>query len=122
MTFAEAAMIMMSGGSTPPTPSGPPTFPNSLSYYNYESSTYDYSYNGTDYVYGDSRTIPKDSIVICYYKGWYDSNNKWNYWYKYRIWQLLISDIDTASEEVYGLLDVDNNKRYLFQFNDKGMR
>jgi hypothetical protein len=122
MTFAEAAMIMMSGGSTPPAPSGPPTFPSGLTYYNYSTTISDTEYNGSEYINGETREVPADSLVITYYITWTTGDGKNAYAYRYRIWQLIIDDVDTADEEVVGIIDKDNNKTYRFQFNTKGGR
>ena len=38
------------------------------------------------------------------------------------IYQLIIEDIDTATEEVVGVIDLQTNKEYRFQFNVRGGR
>ena len=112
MTFAEAAGIMIGGGggvSELPMPSY-------IQYYDYQSSVQDYEYNGSSYVYGEYRTVPANSIVIQYYIR-YDSGA---YKYEYHIYQLIIEDIDTQNEEVVGIIDLQTNKEYRFQFNVRG--
>lgn len=115
MTFAEAAAIMIGGdgGNTHPLPR-----PNYIQYYDYQSSVQDYEYDGNSYVYGEYRTVPKDSIVLQYYIR-YDNGG---YKYKYHIYQLIIEDIDTQNEEVVGVIDLQTNKEYRFQFNVRGGR
>ena len=49
----------------------------------------------------------------------YDSGE---YKYEYHIYQLIIEDIDTAAEEVVGIIDLQTNKEYRFQFNVRGGR
>ena len=66
--------------------------------------------------------MPADSLVITYHITWTTSDGKNAYGYRYRIWQLIIDDINTADEEVVGVIDKDNNKTYRFQFNAKGGR
>lgn len=115
MTFAEAAAIMIGGdgGNTQSLPR-----PNYIQYYDYQSSVQDYEYDGSSYVYGEYRTVPKDSIVIQYYIR-YDNGG---YKYEYHIYQLIIEDIDTQNEEVVGVIDLQTNKEYRFQFNVRGGR
>ena len=38
------------------------------------------------------------------------------------IYQLIIEDIDTQNEEVVGIIDLQTNKEYRFQFNVRGGR
>lgn len=115
MTFAETAAIMLGGGS-----SGGPELPmpDYIQYYDYQSSVQDYEYNGSSYVYDESRTVPANSIVIRYYIQY----NNGGYRYEYHIYQLIIEDIDTTSEEVVGIIDLQTNKEYRFQFNVRGGR
>ena len=112
MTFAEAAGIMIGGsGGTSELP-----MPNDIRYYDYQSSVQDYEYTGSSDIYGESRTVPANSIVIRYYIR-YDSGA---YKYVYHIYQLIIEDIDTQNEEVVGIIDLQTNKEYRFQFNERG--
>ena len=50
MTFAEAAGIMIGGGSGSATEL---PMPNYIQYYDYQSSVQDYEYNGSSYIYGE---------------------------------------------------------------------
>ena len=111
MTFAEAAGIMINGGGASESP-----MPNDIRYYDYQSSVQDYEYTGSSEIYGESRTVPANSIVIRYYIQ-YDSGA---YKYVYHIYQLIIEDIDTQNEEVVGVIDLQTNKEYRFQFNERG--
>ena len=117
MTFAEAAAIMIGGGSN----SGLP-FPNYFQYYDWETTVRDREYNYEDgkneYIPGKDRTVPKDSIVVTYYIEY----SRQHYKYQYMIYQLIIEDIDTATEEVVGVIDLQTNKEYRFQFNVRGGR
>ena len=117
MTFAEAAAIMIGGGSK----SGLP-FPNYFQYYDWETTVRDREYNYEDgkneYIPGKDRTVPKDSIVVSYYIEY----SRQHYKYQYMIYQLIIEDIDTATEEVVGVIDLQTNKEYRFQFNVRGGR
>ena len=113
MTFAEAAAIMIGGGSSGATELPMPSY---IQYYDYQSSVQDYEYNGSSYVYGEYGTVPANSIVIRYYIQ-YDSGE---YKYEYHIYQLIIEDIDTQNEEVVGIIDLQTNKEYRFQFNVRG--
>ena len=113
MTFAEAAAIMIGGGSSSATEL---PMPNYIQYYDYQSSVQDYEYNGSSYVYGEYRTVPANSIVMRYYIQ-YDGGG---YKYEYHIYQLIIEDIDTQDEEVVGIIDLQTNKEYRFQFNVRG--
>lgn len=115
MTFAEAAAIMLGGGSSG---GSELPMPDYIQYYDYQSSVQNYEYNGSSYVYDESRTVPANSIVIRYYIR-YDNGR---YKYEYHIYQLIIEDIDTASEEVVGIIDLQTNKEYRFQFNVRGGR
>lgn len=118
MRAEDAIAIMLAGGSS----STEFKIPKNISYYDYSSSIYDYEYNGEGYIYGDTRTVPKDSIVLQYTEEWYNENNRYCYRYSYRIYQLIIEDIDIESEEVVGILDLQTNTEYRFQFNAKGQR
>ena len=113
MTFAEVAAIMLGGGS-----SGGPELPmpDYIQYYDYQSSVQDYEYTGSSYIYGESRTVPANSIVMQYHIQ-YDSGG---YKYVYHIYQLIIEDINTQNEEVVGIIDLQTNKEYRFQFNVRG--
>ena len=113
MTFAEAAAIMIGGGSSGATELSMPSY---IQYYDYQSSVQDYEYNGSSYVYGEHRTVPANSIVIQYYIRYEDGRYK----YEYHIYQLIIEDIDTQNEEVVGIIDLQTNKEYRFQFNVRG--
>ena len=113
MTFAEAAAIMIGGGSGSATEL---PMPNYIQYYDYQSSVQDYEYNGSSYIYGEYRTVPANSIVIQYYIR-YDSGAYKNV---YHIYQLIIESIDTQDEEVVGIIDLQTNKEYRFQFNVRG--
>ena len=117
MTFAEAAAIMIGGGSNSELP-----FPKYFEYYDWETTDTDreYSYeDGKDeYIPGEVRTVPKDSIVVSYYIEY----SRQHYKYQYMIYQLIIEDIDTAAEEVVGVIDLQTNKEYRFQFNVRGGR
>ena len=117
MTFAEAAAIMIGGGCN----SGLP-FPNQFQYYGWETTVRDREYNYEDgkneYIPGKDRTVPKDSIVVSYYIEY----SRQHYKYQYMIYQLIIEDIDTATEEVVGVIDLQTNKEYRFQFNVRGGR
>ena len=113
MTFAEAAAIMIGGGSSG---GSELPMPGYIRYYDYQSSVQDYEYNGSSYVYDESRTVPANSIVIQYYIQ-YDSGG---YKYEYHIYQLIIEDINTQNEEVVGIIDLQTNKEYRFQFNVRG--
>lgn len=115
MTFAEAAAIMLGGGSSG---GSELPMPNYIQYYDYRSSVQDYEYNGSSYIYDESRTVPANSIVIRYYIQY----NNGGYRYEYYIYQLIIEDIDTTSEEVVGIIDLQTNKEYRFQFNVRGGR
>ena len=117
MTFAEAAAIMIGGGSNSELP-----FPNYFQYYDWETTVQDREYNYEDgkneYIPGKVRTVPKDSIVVSYYIEY----SRQHYKYQYMIYQLIIEDIDTATEEVVGVIDLQTNKEYRFQFNVRGGR
>lgn len=121
MTFEDAAMLMIGGGSGGG--SGPPTMPHYLRYYDYQTSVNNYSDINGEYIFEDSITVPANSIVIEYYKAWRDKETGYNnYWYKYYVYQLIIEDLDTETEEVVGIIDKQTNKEYRFQFNAKGGR
>ena len=113
MTFAEAAAIMIGGGSGSATEL---PMPNYIQYYDYQSSVQDYEYNGSSYIYEEYRTVPANSIVMQYYIRYEDGRYK----YEYHIYQLIIEDIDTQNEEVVGIIDLQTNKEYRFQFNVRG--
>ena len=113
MTFAEAAAIMIGGGSSGVAELPMPSY---IQYYDYQSSVQDYEYNGNSYVYGEYRTVPANSIVMQYYIRYEDGRYK----YEYHIYQLIIEDIDTQNEEVVGIIDLQTNKEYRFQFNVRG--
>ena len=113
MTFAEAAAIMIGGGSGSATEL---PMPNYIQYYDYQSSVQDYEYNGSSYIYEEYRTVPANSIVMQYYIRYEDGRYK----YEYHIYQLIIEDIDTQNEEVVGTIDLQTNKEYRFQFNVRG--
>ena len=113
MTFAEAAAIMIGGGSSGATEL---PMPNYIQYYDYQSSVQDYEYNGSSYIYEEYRTVPANSIVMQYYIRYEDGRYK----YEYHIYQLIIEDIDTQNEEVVGIIDLQTNKEYRFQFNVRG--
>ena len=113
MTFAEAAAIMIGGGDSGDSKLPMPSY---IQYYDYQSSVQDYEYNGNSYVYGEYRTVPANSIVIQYYIRYEDGRYK----YEYHIYQLIIEDIDTQNEEVVGIIDLQTNKEYRFQFNVRG--
>lgn len=116
-------LMALSGGSAGGiSPALPPSIPQSVSYYNYESSVSDYEYDDSEYHYSDSVTVPADSIVFTYYYSWTDDDGKHHYWYKYRIWQLIIENIDTADEEVVGVVDIYAGREYRFRLNAKGGR
>lgn len=115
MTFAEVAAIMLGGGSSG---GAKLPMPNYIRYYDYQTSVSDYEYTGSSYVYDESRTVPANSIVIQYYIQY----NSGGYRYEYHIYQLIIEDIDTTSEEVVGIVDLQTNKEYRFQFNVRGGR
>lgn len=114
MTFAEAAAIMIGGGSSV---SSLP-FPRGCQYYDSQSSIRDYEYTGSEWIYGEYRTIPKGSIVIERLITYTDSDR--HYKYQYEIYQLIIDNIDTASEEVVGVIDLQTNTEYRFQLNARG--
>ena len=117
MTFAEAAAIMIGGGSNSELP-----FPKDFQYYDWETTVQDREYNYEDgkdeYIPGKVRTVPKDSIVVSYYIEY----SRQHYKYQYMIYQLIIEDIDTPTEEVVGVIDLQTNKEYRFQFNVRGGR
>lgn len=115
MTFAEAAAIMLGGGNGGGSELPMPSY---IQYYDYQSSVQDYEYNGSSYIYGEYRTVPANSIVIQYYIRYDNSGYK----YEYHIYQLIIENLDTASEEVVGIIDLQTNKEYRFQFNVRGGR
>lgn len=120
MTAEEAIISMLMGVGSHV--EAAPTIPKNLQYYDYESSIYDYCYDGSSAIYGETRTIPKDSLVIMYHKEWRDDNNNTCYWNKYFIYQLIINDIDTESEEVTGIRDMQTGIEYMFTFNALGGR
>ena len=60
--------------------------------------------------------MPANSIVMQYYIRYEDGRYK----YEYHIYQLIIEDIDTQNEEVVGIIDLQTNKEYRFQFNVRG--
>ena len=113
MNFAEANAMMNGGGSSGATELPMPSY---IQYYDYQSSVQDYEYNGNSYVYGEHRTVPANSIVLQYYIRYEDGRYK----YEYHIYQLIIEDIDTQNEEVVGIIDLQTNKEYRFQFNVRG--
>ena len=113
MTFADAVAIMIGGGSSGESKLLMPSY---IQYYDYQSSVQDYEYNGSSYIYGEYRTVPANSIVMRYYIQYEDSRYK----YEYHIYQLIIEDIDTQNEEVVGIIDLQTNKEYRFQFNVRG--
>ena len=113
MTFAEAAAIMIGGGSSGVAELPMPSY---IQYYDYQSSVQDYEYTGSSYVYEEYRTVPANSIVMQYYIRYEDGRYK----YEYHIYQLIIEDIDTQNEEVIGIIDLQTNKEYRFQFNVRG--
>lgn len=113
MTFADAAAIMIGGGSSGESKLLMPSY---IQYYDYQTSVQDYEYNGSSYIYGEHRTVPANSIVTQYYIR-YDSGG---YKYEYHIYQLIIEDINTQNEEVVGIIDLQTNKEYRFQFNVRG--
>ena len=113
MTFAEAAAIMIGGGSSGVAELPMPSY---IQYYDYQSSVQDYEYTGSSYVYEEYRTVPANSIVMQYYIRYEDGRYK----YEYHIYQLIIEDIDTQNEEVVGIIDLQTNKEYRFQFNVRG--
>ena len=122
MTFEDAAMLMICGGSGGGG-SGPPTMPHYLRYYDYQTSVNNYSDINGEYIFEDSITVPSNSIVVEYCKSWRDEETGYgNYWYKYYVYQLIIEDLDTETEEVVGIIDRQTNKEYRFQFNAKGGR
>lgn len=119
---ALVSMLMGVGGGGEPIKCAP-TLPSGITYYDYETSTRDLYYDGSNYNYSDYKTIPKDSLVIYYYKSWKDeSTGKSCYYYKYYIFHLIIENIDTEAEEVIGIKDMQTEIEYMFQFNVKGGR
>ena len=120
---AESALVSMlmgvGGGGGEPIKCAP-TLPRNIYYYNYQTSVQDYGYDGNSYIYGDSRVVPKDSLVFYYYKSYIDDAGKSCYWGKYLIYQLIIENIDTPSEEVIGIKDMQTGIEYMFQFNVRG--
>lgn len=116
MTFAEAAAYIISGGNS----SSSLPFPRSFQYYDYQSQIRDYEYTGTETIYGEYRTIPKDSIVVTRLITYPDSDK--HYKYQYEIYQLIIDSIDTTSEEVVGIIDLQTEMEYRFQLNARGGR
>lgn len=117
MTSEDAALSMLMGVGGELTL---PKIPSNVRYYTYASSTSDMYYDGNTYTYGETREIPKDSIVFTYYSTWYNANNQYCYRYIYRIYQLIIEDIDTINEEVIGIRDMQSKFDYMFQFNSRG--
>lgn len=113
MTFAEAAAIMLGGGSSSATEL---PMPRNIQYYDYQTYVQDYEYTGTSYIYGPQRIVPINSIVIQYFIQ-YDNNR---FEYKYNIYELIIENIDTPHEEVVGIMDHQTSTEYRFQFNTRG--
>ena len=114
MTFAEAAAIMIGGGSS----ASSLPFPRGFQYYDWQSSIRDYEYTGSEWIYDEYRTVPKASIVIERLITYTDSDR--HYKYQYEIYQLIIDNIDTASEEVVGVIDLQTNTEYRLQLNARG--
>lgn len=119
--LAWLSMLMGVGGGSKVTAA--PTIPNSVQYIDYETSMQDYEYDGVNdkWVYGERKTVPKDSLVFTYIKNWETDGIK-SYKYLYYIYQLIIENIDTASEEVVGIIDKQTGIEYYFQFNRLGGR
>ena len=115
MTFAEVAAIMLGGGS-----SGGPELPmpDYIQYYDYQSSVQDYEYNNGSWTYSPSRIVPANSITIRYYIRYENGNVK----YKFNIFQLIIEELNTQNEEVVGIIDLQTDTEYHFQFNVRGGR
>lgn len=115
MTFAETAAIMLGGGSSG---GSELPMPDYIQYYDYQSSVQDYEYNNGSWTFDPSRIVPANSITIRYCIRYENGGYK----YEYHIYQLIIEDIDTASEEVVGIVDLQTNTEYRFQFNVRGGR
>lgn len=115
MTFAEAAAIMLGGGSSENILENQDGKLDNFSYYASESSVQDYKYDGTTSHYGEQITIPANCIVARRYKQWYDENGNYAYQYIYYPFGLIIENLGKTNENVTGLYDVKNGKTYPIQ-------
>ena len=114
MTIIEAVAIMMGGGGDT---GSDDVFENvsNIQYIQYGSTYKDSFYDGSTWTYGDEYVVPNNSIVICRIIRGVNSEGKSTYQYLYHPFQILINNLDTSAESVYGLLDIKNNKEYLLE-------
>lgn len=115
MTFAEAAAIMLGGGSSGTILENQDGKLDNFSYYTSESSVQDYTYDGTTSYYGEQITTPANCIVARRYKEWRDENGNNAYQYKYYPFGLIIENLGETNENVTGLYDIKNGKTYSIQ-------
>lgn len=115
MTFAEAAAIMIGGGSSGNILENQDGKLDYISYYASASSVQDYKYDGTSSYYGEQITTPANCIVVRRYKQWYDENGNYAYQYVYYPFGLIIENLGEVNENVTGLYDIKNEKTYSIQ-------
>lgn len=112
MTFAEAMALMLCG-------SGSPTEPfdkvDQIRYTEYSTTVQDAMYDGTGYTYGPTIQVPDNSIIISRQDRWATDDGKTAYSYSYHPFSVLISNLGTANEHVYGIKDLLTDKTYLLE-------
>lgn len=119
MTSEDAALSMLMGVGGEPV-SANLSIPDYVCFYDYSTSVQDMIYDGNNYNYGDVVQIPANSLALRYQKQWQNDNGVNCFKYNWRVFQLIIENLDTETEEVVGLIDINNDIEYRFQFNTRG--
>lgn len=112
MTFTEAMALMLgnSGG-----PAEPFDKVNQIRYTEYSTTVQDSTYDGTEWTYGTVIQVPDNSIIISRQDRWTTDDGKTAYSYSYHPFSVLISNLGTVNEHVYGIKDLLSDKTYLLE-------
>ena len=68
--------------------------------------------DGTEYTYGTVIQVPDNSIIISRQDRWITDDGKTAYSYSYHPFSVLISNLGTVNEHVYGIKDLLTDKVY----------
>lgn len=109
MTLPEAMALMLRGSGSPTD-----TFDkiNQIRYVEYSTTVQDCIYDGTEYTYGTVIQVPDNSIIISRQDRWITDDGKTAYSYSYHPFSVLISNLGTVNEHVYGIKDLLTDKVY----------
>lgn len=112
MTFTEAMALMLGDSENPAKPFDKV---NQIRYTEYSTTVQDATYDGTEYTYGPIIQVPDNSIIISRQDRWTTEEGKTGYSYSYHPFSVLISNLGTVNEHIYGIKDLLTDKTYLLE-------